>query len=138
MKYKVLCDRFMDGDETVGDEINGMLCSIHELLSSVYDASPLILMSDGFHLTRIEVRGEFYLFDVSNGYRDGTIMIPIECIKSHHPQSAYAYWYLHRILLTRVPAMEEQIKRQQQEVAELKSDVNFALYRLHTSSWGDL
>jgi hypothetical protein len=47
----------MDGDETIGDEINGMLCSIHELLSSVYDASPLILMSDGFHLTRIEVNG---------------------------------------------------------------------------------
>lgn len=138
MKYKVLCDRFMDGDENVGGEINGMLCSIHELLSSVYDASPLILMSDGFHLTRIEVRGEFYLFDVSNGYRDGTIMIPIECIKSHHPQSAYAYWYLHRILLTRVPAMEEQIKRQQQEVAELKAEVNFALYRLQTSSWSDL
>ena len=138
MKYKVLCERFMDGDETVGDEIIGMLCSIHELLSSVYDFSPLILMSDGFHLTRIEVRGEYYLFDVSSGFKIACIMVPIECIESHHPQSSYAYWHLHRILLTQVPAMEEAIRRQQEELAELKSDVNFALYRLHTSSWGGL
>lgn len=136
MKYKVLCKRFVDGDETVGGEIIGMLCSIHELLSSVYEASPLILMSDGFRLTHIEVRGEYYLFDVINGFKIACIMVPIECIESHHPQSAFAYWYLHGILLTQVPAMEEQIKRQQEEVAELKADVNFALYRLHTSSWG--
>lgn len=138
MKYKDLCKRFMEGDETVSGEIIGMLCSIHELLSMVYDASPLILMSDGFHLTRIQVRGEFYIFDVINGFKIACIMVPIECIESHHPQSAFAYWYLHGILLTQVPAMEEQIKRQQEELAELKSEVNFALYRLHTSSWSDL
>ena len=136
MKYKVLCERFMDGDETVGGEIIGMLGSIHELLSKVYDFSPLILMSDGFHLTRIEVRGEYYLFDVGNGDKIGTIMVPIECIESHHPQSSFAYWHLHRILGSRIPEMEVKIRRQQEELAKLKADVNFALYRLHTSSWG--
>ena len=60
MKYKVLCDRFMDGDETVGNEIIGMLCSIHELLSTVYDFSPSISLSKEFRVIRIEVDGEFY------------------------------------------------------------------------------
>lgn len=128
----------MDGDVTIGDEIIKMLMSIHKLLSSVYDFRPSISLSKEFRIIRIEVDGGFYLFDVSDGVRGGCMMVPIECIESNHPQSSYAYWYLHRILISRIPEMEEEIRRQQQEVAELKSDVNFALYRLHTSSWGDL
>ena len=62
MKYKVLCDRFMDGDETIGDEIIEMLMSIHKLLSSVYDFSPSISLSKEFRIIRIEVDGEFYFF----------------------------------------------------------------------------
>jgi len=37
---------------------------------------------------------------------------------------------------SRIPEMEVKIRRQQEELAKLKADVNFALYRLHTSSWG--
>jgi hypothetical protein len=136
MKYKVLCDRFMDGDETIGDEIIEMLMSIHKLLSSVYDFSPSISLSKGFRVIRIEVDGEFYFFNVSDGERGGCMMVPIECIESNHPQSSFAYWHLHRILGSRIPEMEVKIRRQQEELAKLKADVNFALYRLHTSSWG--
>jgi hypothetical protein len=64
------------------------------------------------------------------------MMVPIECIESNHPQSSFAYWHLHRILGSRIPEMEVKIRRQQEELAKLKADVNFALYRLHTSSWG--
>ena len=136
MKYKVFCDRFMDGDETIGDEIIEMLMSIHKLLSTVYDFSPSISLSKEYRDIRIEVDGEFYFFNVSDGERGGSMMVPIECIESNHPQSSYAYWHLHRILGSRIPEMEVKIRRQQEELAKLKADVNFALYRLHTSSWG--
>lgn len=80
--------------------------------------------------------GNFIFFNVSDGERGGCMMVPIECIESNHPQSSFAYWYLHRILGSRIPEMEVKIRRQQEELAKLKADVNFALYRLHTSSWG--
>jgi hypothetical protein len=70
----------MDGDETIGDEIIEMLMSIHKLLSSVYDFSPSISLSKGFRVIRIEVEGEFYFFNVSDGVRGGCMMVPIECI----------------------------------------------------------
>ena len=136
MKYKVLCERFMDGDEAIGDELIEMLMSIHKVLSSVYDFRPSISLSKGFRVIRIEVEGEFYFFNVSDGVRGGCMMVPIECIESNHPQSSFAYWHLHRILGSRIPEMEVKIRRQQEELAKLKADVNSALYRLHTSSWG--
>ena len=136
MYLKTLCERFMDGDETISDELIEMLMSIHKLLSSVYDFSPSISLSKGFRVIRIEVEGEFYFFNVSDGERGGCMMVPIECIESNHPQSSFAYWHLHRILGSRIPEVEVKIRRQQEELAKLKADVNFALYRLHTSSWG--
>ena len=69
MKYKVLCDRVMDGDEIIE-----MLMSIHKLLSSVYDFSPSISLSKEFRVIRIEVDGEFYFFNVSDGERGGSMM----------------------------------------------------------------
>ena len=65
MYLKTLCERFMDGDETISDELIEMLMSIHKLLSSVYDFSPSISLSKGFRVIRIEVEGEFYFFGVS-------------------------------------------------------------------------
>ena len=134
MYLKTLCERFMDGDQTVGGEISKNLYEIRGVLDEISDLGPGPLIDEGAILTGITIDGDWYFFD----FCGRVVMIPVGCIESYRPDVSYAFWYLQRILLQNIPEKEALIQTMRDQVNSLKRSVNFSLYRLQTERWEDL